>query len=180
MVTLRFRDRYAKLVAAGFQIKSCEEESVSTLLFERWGGHFVEIGTGIQLIETKKVGIRSGVSPEACTASGLRLSDGSTLDADAIIWCTGFKDADVRTVIVNVLGEGGEFVRDRMEATFGVDFEGEIRGMWKRHAGVESFYVIGAGTGFQRWFSKLIALQIKAALEGILPEAHRHHEAEME
>jgi hypothetical protein len=103
----------------------------------------------------------------------LRLSDGTTLQSDAVIFCTGFRDLDARVVVADILGEGGEFVRDGMEATFGVDAEGEIRGMWKRHAGVENFYVMGGGAGYQRWYSKLIALQIKGALEGILPEAHR-------
>jgi len=144
-----------------------------TLLTDRNGGHFVEIGTGIQLLETGKVGIKSGVIPVAYTPMGLKLSDGTTLDADAIVWCTGFKDNDVRSVIGGILGDGANAIRGSMEATFGVDVEGETRGLYKRHEHVENFFILGRGTGFQRWFGKLVALQIKGMLEGILPAAFR-------
>lgn len=119
------------------------------------------------------MGIRAGVSPVAFTPGGLQHSDGSTLDADAVVWCTGYRDTDVRNVVADILGKGGAEIRDRMDATWDADAEGEMRGVWKRHAEVENFYVMGGGTGYQRWYSKVVSLQIKAALEGILPEAYR-------
>lgn len=167
------RDRYARLAKAGFQVLDSTQTNLTSNLAERQGGHFVEVGTGVELLSTGKVGIRSGVTPARFTTTGLRLGDGSALDADAVVWCTGYRDADVRNVVADVLGEGGAGVRDRMDGTWAVDREGEPRGVWKRHANVEGLFVLGGGTGFQRWYSKIVALQIKADVEGILPDAYR-------
>ncbi|KAF4629510.1 hypothetical protein G7Y89_g8635 [Cudoniella acicularis] len=166
-------DRYAGLAKAGFQVTNCTQSDLVAHLLERCGGHFVDMGTGVELLATKKVGIKSGVSPESYTASGLKFGDGSTLDADAIIWCTGFGDADVRQGVSSILGDGAEAIQNKMEATWGVDAEGEVRGLWKRHADVDNFWVMGGGTAQHRWYSKVVALQIKGALEGIFPRAYR-------
>lgn len=166
------RDRYAELAKSGFQVNRVQTTLTSNLA-ERQGGHYVDMGTGVELLSTGKVGIRSGVTPAAFTTTGVRLSDGGALDADAVVWCTGFRDRDVRYVVEDILGEGAADIRDRMDGTWSLDAEGEYRGVWKRHKNVENFFVLGGGTGFQRWYSKLVALQIKADLEGILPDAYR-------
>ena len=54
-----------------------------------------------------------------------------------------------------------------------IDSEGEVRGMWKRHLRMENYWVMGGYTQQHRWHSRTVALQIKAALEGILPPAYR-------
>lgn len=54
-------------------------------LIDRYSGHFINIGSGIELITTKKVRIRSGVVPKSYTSNGLVLSDDSTLETDAIV-----------------------------------------------------------------------------------------------
>jgi hypothetical protein len=166
-------DRYIDLAKTGFQVTNCTQSDLIAHIFERCGGHFVDIGSGIELLVTEKVGIKSGVSPASYTSSGLKFSDGSTLDADAIIWCTGFKDVDVRHSIFEILGDGAEAIQNKMDATWSVDAEGEVRGMWKRHANVDNFWIMGGGTAQHRWYSKVVALQIKGALEGILPAAYR-------
>ncbi|KAL2813894.1 hypothetical protein BJX63DRAFT_421085 [Aspergillus granulosus] len=59
-----------------------------------------------------------------------------------------------------------------LDATWGVDEEGEIRGMWKRHLRLDNIWVTGGHTQQHRWYSRILALQIKAAVEGILPRAY--------
>jgi hypothetical protein len=167
------RNRYADLAKAGFQVMDSTQADLVDHLLGRRGGHFVDIGTGVELLATKKVGIKSGVTPVAYTANGLKFSDGSTLDADAIIWCTGFGDVDIRKDLPGMLGDGAEAIQSKVEATWGVDAEGEIRGLWKRHEKVDNFWIFAGGAAQHRYYSKLIALQIKGALEGILPEAYR-------
>ena len=121
----------------------------------------------------------------------MRFSDGTTVDADAIIWCTGFADDDVRTTAAEIMGNnsltenilnktessnkvlGPQDVAVRLDATWGVDAEGEIRGMWKRHLRMENYWVMGGNVQHQRWWSRILAQQIKMALEGILPPAYR-------
>ncbi|KAM3067350.1 hypothetical protein ACMFMF_009842 [Clarireedia jacksonii] len=40
--------------------------------------------------------------------------DGSTLNADAIIWCTGFKNLDIRPGLSEILGGGAEHIQNKM------------------------------------------------------------------
>jgi len=166
-------NKYADLAKAGFQVTDSTQSDLIDHLIRRRGGHFVDIGTGVELLATKKVGIKSGVSPVSYTASGLKLTDGSTLDADAIIWCTGFKDVDIRQDLSAILGDGAEAIQGKMDGTWGVDAEGEIRGLWKRHQKVDNFWIFSGGAAQHRYYSKVVALQIKGILEGILPEAYR-------
>ncbi|KPM35804.1 hypothetical protein AK830_g10786 [Neonectria ditissima] len=44
---------------------------------------------------------------------------------------------------------------------------GEIRSMWKRHSRLGNYWVMGGYTQQHRWHSCTLALQIKAALEGL-------------
>ncbi|KAM0429243.1 hypothetical protein ACHAPT_006457 [Fusarium lateritium] len=185
-------DRYAPLAAAGFPVLDSTDPSQALVanLIERAGGHYVDLGD-TQLIVDGKVGIKAGVEPVAYTPAGLRFSDCSTIEADAIIWCTGFADQNVRTFAAEILGGhyvpaspkdavgsdqnllGPKAIASRLDATWGIDAEGEIRGLWKRHLRLENYWVMGGVTQHHRWHSRTLALQIKAALEGILPPAYR-------
>jgi hypothetical protein len=180
-------DRYAALAAAGFPVLDSADPSQALYsnLVEKAGGHYVDVGT-TDLIAEGKVGIKAGVEPVAFTETGLRFSDNSTVDADAILWCTGFADLNARNITAEVLGGeldeevkankdllGPRDIAERLESTWGLDAEGEIRGMWKRHPRLENYWITGGYTQQHRWHSKTLALQIKAALEGILPPAYR-------
>lgn len=162
-------DRYKALAAAGFPVLDSAHEDCSLMhnLVERAGGHYVDVGT-TQLISDGKVGVKANVEAVALTETGLRFSDGSSLDADAVVWCTGFADKDARGVAADVIGD----LADQLEPTWGLDEEGEICGLWKR-TGVERFWVMGGYTQLHRWHSRTLALQIKADLAGVLPEAYR-------
>ncbi|KAM0550363.1 hypothetical protein ACHAO7_005493 [Fusarium culmorum] len=177
-------DRYAALQKAGFPVLDSAEsnQALYSNLIERAGGHYVDIG-GTELLAQGRAGVKAGVEPVAFTGRGLRFSDGSTADADAVIWCTGYADHDVRDMAVEILGAdegvhdentlGPQEIAARVDAAWGVDSEGEIRGMWKRHPRLENYWIMGGFTQQHRWYSRVLALQIKASLEGILPEAYR-------
>ncbi|KAH7192803.1 uncharacterized protein B0J16DRAFT_368996 [Fusarium flagelliforme] len=176
-------DRYGALRKAGFPVLDSADSSQAlwSNLIERAGGHYVDIG-GTEILAQGKVGIKAGIEPIAYTETSLLFSDGSTADADAMIWCTGFADRDVRDTAIDILGEdqtvdnenlvGPREIAARLDATWGVDSEGEIRGMWKRQSHVENYWVMGGFTVQHRWYSRVLALQIKAALEDILPPAY--------
>ncbi|KAI0010778.1 hypothetical protein F4779DRAFT_576077 [Xylariaceae sp. FL0662B] len=181
-------DRYLALSQAGFPVLDSRDPTVDIQhhLAERGGGHYIDVG-GTDLIAEGKVAVRGRVEPVGYTESGLRLSDGSVLDADAVIWCTGFADKDVRATAKEVLGSGDidvisgssndflgpEEIAARLDASWGVDAEGEIRGMWKRHLRMENYWVMGGVVQHQRWWSRPMVQQIKLALEGCLPPAYR-------
>jgi hypothetical protein len=65
-------------------------------------------------------------------------------------------------------------IAERLEGTWGLDAEGEVRGMWKRNRKIDKFWVMGGYTQQHWWHSRTLALQIKAALAGILPPAYRN------
>ncbi|TDZ15099.1 putative indole-3-pyruvate monooxygenase YUCCA10 [Colletotrichum orbiculare MAFF 240422] len=166
-------NRYDNVRRAGFRVEDSQTGDLALTLVERCGGHFVDMGKGIELISTGQVGIRSGSVPAAYLADGLLLEDGSKVEADAIIWCTGFGSLDARKGLSGVLGEGATEIANKLESTWGVDAEGETRGLWKRQPNVENLWVFAGGTAQHRWFSKVIAQQIKGVLEGIIPEPYR-------
>ncbi|KAJ6021124.1 monooxygenase [Penicillium herquei] len=186
-------DRYTALEAAGFQVMDSRHPSVVLLhnLLERAGGHYIDVG-GTKIIEEGKVGIKAGVEPVAYTETGLLFSDGSRVETDAVIWCTGFSDTNALKTAAEILGGsvkdgsvqkndlddgphilGPHDIATRLDATWGVDDEGEIRGMWKRHLNLDNFWIMGGFAQPQRWHSRNLALQIKAAVEGVLPPAYR-------
>lgn len=172
---------------AGFPVIDSRDPDVDIQhhLVERGGGHYVDVG-GTKLISEGKVAVRGLVGPVGYTENGLRLSDGSRLDADAVIWCTGFADKDGRVTAREMLGESGDSggsggsgvlgpqdIVARLDASWGVDAEGEVRGMWKRHLRMENFWAMGGNMQHQRWWSRPLAQQIKLALDGALPPAYR-------
>ncbi|EXL99197.1 hypothetical protein FOIG_09065 [Fusarium odoratissimum NRRL 54006] len=178
-------DRYTTVKEAGFPVLDSADpnQALFSNLIEKAGGHYVDVGA-TDIIARGKASVKAGVEPIAFTQSGLRFSDGSSAAADAVIWCTGFADRDVRSVAADILGGekhtasderilGPREIADRLDATWGVDSEGEIRGMWKRHLRLVNYWVMGGYTQQHRWHSRTLALQIKAALEGILPPAYR-------
>ncbi|KAH8809404.1 hypothetical protein F5884DRAFT_706884 [Xylogone sp. PMI_703] len=162
-------NRYTALAEAGFPVFDSCDASAALLhnLIERAGGHYVDTGATALIVEGK-AGIKAGVEPVGYTATGLLFTDGSTAEADAVIWCTGFADKDTRDTVAEILK-----AKLPVDATLGVDQEGEIRGMWKRHLRVDNYWVMGGYTQQHRWHSRTLALQIKAALEGVLPPAYR-------
>ncbi|KAI1413915.1 FAD/NAD(P)-binding domain-containing protein [Hypoxylon sp. FL1857] len=186
-------DRYEALAAAGFPvIDSRHPDAVlQHHLLERAGGHYVDMGIGVSLISEGNVAVKGGVAPIAYTATGLHFSDDTTIDADVVVWCTGFSDHDARTTIADILGSNRnattttsedrtadnvlspQDVADRLDATMGLDAEGEVRGMWKRHLRLDNYWIMGGYIQLQRWWSRVLAQQIKLALKGMLPPAYR-------
>ena len=61
------------------------------------------------------------------TPSGLEFSDGSHVDADVIIFATGF-ESNMRLAASGILGRK---VTNELEDFWGVDEEGELIGAWK-------------------------------------------------
>jgi len=74
-----------------------------------------------------QIKIKNDTSLVGFNEYSLVFHDGSTLDADFVVFCTGFMNK-TRDLAVDIVGpEIGELLDDY----FFVDDEGEIRGAWK-------------------------------------------------
>lgn len=173
-LTRRIRERdaefYDKLEAAGFLLDFGDDETGLMMKAYRTGsGYYIDVGAS-QLIIDGKIKVRSGVEVESLTADGIRLSDGSTLPADVIIQSTGFQS--MHEVVAGVVSRE---VADRIGPCWGLGsgtrgdpgpWQGELRNMYKPTA-QQALWFQGGNLALSRFFSKFLALQIKARMEGI-------------
>ena len=92
---------------------------------------------------------------------GVRFDDGSELPADEIIFATGY---------LNMRTQAGQIFGEELEAklgnVWGFDEEGELRTMF-RGSGHKGFWFMGGNLALCRYFSRSLALQIKAREEGL-------------
>lgn len=152
----------AGLSKAGFKIdKGVDEAGLFSKYIQRGGGYYIDVGTS-QLIIDGKVGVKSGVEITEVTSRGLRFSDGSELEADEIVFATGYEN--MRSQARGILGDD---VADRVGDIWGWDEEGEIRAIW-RESGHPGFWFHGGNLALARYYSRVLALQIKARLEGLI------------
>ncbi|KAK2604340.1 hypothetical protein N8I77_007281 [Diaporthe amygdali] len=129
-------------------------------IHERSGGHYLDVGCSQKIIDGK-VKVKGG-EIESFTPTGLKFTDGTTLDSDLIVFATGF-NTNIREEMEKIVGpEVGNLLEDNN----GWDKEGETRGAWKRH-GHPAIWHTSGDLGMSRLFSRFLAFQIKADLEGL-------------
>lgn len=128
--------------------------------FQRGGGYYIDVGTS-GLIAEGKIGVVQGKQILRVVAEGVELDDGQTIRADEIVFATGY--GNMRTKVRSVFGDE---VADRVEDIWGFDDEGEIRGLWRR-TGHQGLWMHGGNLALCRYYSRILALQIKASVEGI-------------
>lgn len=87
--------------------------------------------------------------------------DGEAIEADQVVFATGYGNGKARTRKVF-----GDEVADRIDSVWGFDEQGEIRGTWRR-SGHKAFWVAAGPFWISRYYSRLLALQIKAVEEGL-------------
>jgi hypothetical protein len=105
--------------------------------------------------------IKSGILPTSYTKTGLRFEDGTEVDADVIVFATGFR-GNLRQSVTSIVGSD---TAAHLDDFFGLDAEGEIRGLAKPigHPGIWYF---GGGTAHARFVSRTLAMQIAADVRG--------------
>ncbi|KAI0868595.1 hypothetical protein GGS24DRAFT_481907 [Hypoxylon argillaceum] len=127
---------------------------------QRGGGYYIDVGTS-QLIIDGKIKVRHGHGIDEILPTGLRLDDGTELQADEIICATGYQN--MRTATEAIFGAD---VGSKVGNVWGLNEEGETRIMWRR-SGHPGLWLHGGNLAMCRYFSRLVALQIKAQLEGL-------------
>jgi len=142
-----------------------EDSGFIFLALKRAGGYYLDVGA-CQLIIDGKIKIKNDAQIESFTKTGLKFDNGSELEADVVLYATGFSDArdPIRAICGNEIG-------DKLPPIWGLDAEGEINGVW-RQLGVPNLWYMMGNLAWCRFFSKHVALQIKAKQEGILGEPY--------
>jgi hypothetical protein len=95
---------------------------------------------------------------------GVRFRDGSVVPCDAVVLATGF--ANMQEGIRRMVGSK---IADRVGTIWGFDENFTTRNMWRRTA-QEGFWVTGGALTDSRFYSRFLAIEIKASLEGLLPQ----------
>ncbi|TYL46344.1 NADPH-dependent L-lysine N(6)-monooxygenase [Nocardioides sp. BGMRC 2183] len=152
----------AGLEDAGFLLSSGINGTGALQLFlQKGGGYYINVGAS-ELIAEGKIKVRSGVEVKRFDASALELSDGSSVDAEIVVFATGYKG-----MIETARRLFGDEVADRCTPVWGLDEEGELRGVWRR-SGHDGLWFMGGNLAMARFYGQFLALQIKAIDAGLI------------
>jgi len=154
----RDADMIEGLKAAGFQFNPT---GIQELFYQRGGGYYINVGAAEAIIDGR-VRMRPGVEVERFTPTGVVYTDGTSEDADTVIFATGY--GNVREVVGELFGEE---VRERCTDVWGVDEGDEIRGVW-RPTGQDGLWIMGGNLILVRQQARILALQLRAAESGLL------------
>ena len=158
----RDADLLAGLEKAGFKLDDGPDEAGFFMkYFQRGGGYYIDVGAS-QLIIDGKIKVKQGQEITEVKPHGLLFTDGTVLEADEIVFATGYQN--MRGTARKIFGDE---VADQLNAVWGFDNEGELRTMWRK-TGHPGFWFFGGNLALCRYFSRMLALQIKAMEEGIM------------
>ncbi|KAL4786578.1 hypothetical protein BJX76DRAFT_365378 [Aspergillus varians] len=149
------------LAKAGFKVdRGPDDAGLLVKYWQRGGGYTIDVGTG-RLIADGKIKIKQGQEVTEVLPHGIRFGDGSELEADEIVFATGYQNMRTQT-----RATFGDEVADRVNSVWGLDEEGEFRTIWRR-SGHPGFWFMGGNLALCRYYSQLLALQILAVEEGL-------------
>jgi len=166
----RDADLYDRLEKAGFMLDFGEDGSGLFMKYLRRGsGYYIDVGAS-ELVANGDIKLRSGVTIEQIKEHAIAFNDGSELEADVIIYATGYSSMngwaaqlisqDVADKVGKCWGLGSDTNKDPGP------WEGELRNMWKPTQ-VENLWFHGGNLHQSRHYSQFLSLQIKARMEGI-------------
>ena len=160
---------YSRLEKAGFQLDFGDDESGLFMKYLRRGsGYYIDVGAS-ELVANGSVKLKNGAI-ERVTESGLAMQDGSELDADLIVWATGY--GSMNGWVAQLIDQA---TADKVGKCWGLGsgtskdpgpWEGELRNMWKPTQ-VPNLWMQGGNLHQNRHYSLCLALQLKARLEKI-------------
>jgi cation diffusion facilitator CzcD-associated flavoprotein CzcO len=125
------------------------------------GGYYINVGCS-ELIADRKIGLVHARDIDTFTEAGLRLTDGSSVDADLVVFATGYENQQegVRRLL-------GSEIADRVGPIWGHDDNYVMRNMWQRTA-QPALWIMGGSLIDCRLYSKFLALQIAADLRDVM------------
>jgi putative flavoprotein involved in K+ transport len=174
---------YARLEKAGFKLTfGADESGIGTMYMRRGSGYYIDVGAS-DLIAAGEIKLgRSEI--DHLTETSAVLEDGTELPTDLIVYATGYGSMnqwaaalisqEVADKVGKVWGLGSGTAKDPGP------WEGELRNMWKPTA-QEGLWFHGGNLAQSRYYSRFLAVQLKARLEGIATPVYGcapvHHKA---
>ena len=173
-IAKRDADFYKALEASGFQHDWGDDGSGLFMKYLRRGsGYYIDVGAS-QLVIDGKVKHVSGQMKEY-TRTGIRLEDGTELDADLVVLATGYGSMngwvadlmgpEMAERVGKVWGLGSDTTKDPGP------WEGEQRNMWKPTQQPHLWFH-GGNLHQSRHYSLYLALQLKARQVGLPTPAY--------
>lgn len=164
---------YQQLTDAGFELDFGEDGSGLFLKYLRRGsGYYIDVGAS-QLVIDGRISLARGqvtrIEPDAVVIDD-GSAEGRRLPADLIVYATGYGSMnqwltdivspEVADRVGKVWGFGSDTTKDPGP------WEGELRNMWKP-TNVEQLWIHGGNLHQSRHYSRYLALQLKARMEGL-------------
>ncbi len=156
-------DYYARLSSVGFALDFAEDGTGLGMKYRRTAsGYYIDVGAA-EMVMDGRIAVRSGHGISRLSERAIHLEDGSNLEADAIIYATGYggmtdwvaKLIDQKTADLigpcwgygsGTKGDPGPWV-------------GELRNMWVPTA-QKGLWFMGGNLSQARFYSRLLALQL--------------------
>ena len=163
-------DFYQALENAGFMLDfGADDSGLFMKYLRRASGYYIDVGAS-QLIIDGKIKLESGSQVKALTENKVVLEDGREIQADAVIYATGYGSMngwaadlisqDVADKVGKVWGLGSDTPKDPGP------WEGEQRNMWKPTQ-QDNLWFHGGNLAQSRHYSHYLALQLKARMADI-------------
>ncbi|KAL4257773.1 hypothetical protein AB1N83_011051 [Pleurotus pulmonarius] len=135
-----------------------------SLVHQRLGGYWLDVGCS-QLIIDGKVKVKQGVEIARLSSDSVHFTDGSALEADVVILATGYEN--IRETMRDLFGSE---VIDKTGPVYGLDEEGEFRSSFRR-SGHPGLWFAAGDFVYSRFYSKRLALELKAIQLGLIPSS---------
>src|SRR5215203_2874518 len=135
------------------------------MYLRKGGGYYINVGCS-ELIADRKIGLLQAEQIASLVADGVRLTDGTTIPAELIVYATGYRN------LQNALAEKiGTEVAGRVGPVWGFDDNYAMRNMWQRTS-QKALWIMGGTLIDARLYSRFLAVQLVADLRGVrLPDA---------
>ena len=161
---------YDRLRKVEFMLDFGQNDSALLMkYFRRGSGYFIDVG-GADILAGGKIKLKSGCEVKMIEPHSIVLTNGEKLPADLIVLATGYTSMDgwvaeivspeAAAKVGRVWGLGSETTLDPGP------WEGELRNMWKPTR-LDGLWLHGGNIQQARYYSGILALQLKARMEGI-------------
>ncbi|KAH7284145.1 hypothetical protein KP509_34G041100 [Ceratopteris richardii] len=161
---------YSRLRESGFMLDFGEDESgLFPKYLRRGSGYYIDVGAS-ELVINGEIKLKSGVTVKEIRPNSVVFSDGTETKADLIVYATGY--GSMNEWVAKLISEE---VADKVGKCWGLGsdtrkdpgpWERELRNMWKPTR-QEALWFQGGNLHQSRHYSLMLALQLKARMEGI-------------